>query len=131
ILAMTDEAAYNALVCQTYISEYGYDHTFLLPVRSSEDKKGRKVPHGVKANILFQDDTFETLNEKVQKGYTIETIDPGVEEKTSIEDIHYPGTLLFIQRENDALTFMTRGNKPTVQKGDAIVVFANSLREHT
>src|SRR5699024_700030 len=53
ILAMTDEAAYNALVCQTYIPEYGYDYTFLLPVHEQKEEKQQKIPHNVKANIIF------------------------------------------------------------------------------
>src|SRR5699024_12318043 len=31
ILAMTDEAAYNVIVCKTMKEEFGYDYMFLFP----------------------------------------------------------------------------------------------------
>jgi len=123
ILAMTDEAAYNALVCQTYIPEYGYDFTFLLPVREQTEAKGQKVPRAIKANILFEE-VQEAFVKKVQQGYTFKTIEPAIDEKTTADKVDYPGMLLFIQKEDDSLAFVTRGKKPTVHSGDMLVVFS-------
>lgn len=121
ILAMTDEAAYNVLVCKTMKEEFGYDHTFLLPVRERRDVEQPKVSHAVKMNVLFGEKQ-ETLIGKVREGYTLEVIKPDVEEKVSVEDVEYPGTLLFIRKEAGSIDFVTNGKKMTVNPGDELVV---------
>lgn len=121
ILAMTDEAAYNLLVCKTFKEEFGYDHTFLLPVHEQRDAEQPTFSHAVKANILFED-MQETLIKKVQDGHTLEVVEPDIDEKVSVEEVDYPGTLLFVQKADDSIDFVTRGKKLTLNTGDKLVV---------
>ncbi|QHS23720.1 sodium:proton antiporter [Virgibacillus sp. MSP4-1] len=128
ILSLTEDPAYNALVCQSFIPEFGYQHTFTLPSkgRGAEQKD---IPSAHKPNILFgEDEEFEGLNRKIKEGYTFHTVDLEVEEKQTMnkEDLSVPveGTWLFIRRENEELTFVTLKEKITVEQGDQLVVLS-------
>lgn len=124
ILSMTGEAAYNALVCQTYIPEYGYDNTFLLQVHEAKETKQKKFPHAVEANVLFGGEVYESFMEKVNGGYTLETIEPEVEEKVSADEVQHPGKLLFVQKEDDSIDFVTSKEELSVDVDDKLVVLS-------
>lgn len=125
ILTMTDEAAYNALVCQSHVPEYGYNHTFSLPVNQREGVNQQEIPSSIKANILFGE-VYGELNRKVQAGYTIKTIDTNVQEKVTVnkEDVPDHSTMLFIRKKNGDIAFFTLKDELAMDEGDQLVVLS-------
>jgi NhaP-type Na+/H+ or K+/H+ antiporter len=122
ILAMKGDAAYNALVCQTYIPEFGYNNTFSLPIGANQTQH-TELPHSIKSNLLFGEGaTFTELNKKVNIGYIMKTIK--VESKQTIlkEQLKVNGTPLCIKRKNGNLVFVTFKEKLTLDVGDHLVV---------
>src|SRR5699024_3824624 len=47
ILAMTDEPAYNGLICQSYAPEFGYHNTFALSVSKKRDSAKDEISPAV------------------------------------------------------------------------------------
>lgn len=130
LLTMTDEAAYNALVCQSYVPEFGYHHTFSLPVNSRKDVNKPEIPSSMKTNLLFGE-VYQELNEKIQEGYTFKTTDVDVQEKVTVnkEDINANGILLFIRKKNGTNEFVTLKEKLTVEEGDQMVVLGKDDKD--
>jgi hypothetical protein len=122
ILAMKGDAAYNALVCQTYIPEFGYNNTFSLPIGASQTQH-TELPHSIKSNLLFGEGaTFTELNKKVNIGYTMKTIKMESKQTVLKEQLKVKGIPLCIKRKNGNLVFVTFKEKLTLDVGDHLVV---------
>lgn len=123
LLAMTDEAAYNALVCQSLLPEFGYSHTFALPVTKKRSETKQDAPPSIKANVLFGE-KYHDLNKKISEGYTFTTFDLDDEEKGTVQkaDLSDHRTLLFIRKKNGVLSFATLEEELKVDEGDEMVV---------
>ncbi|WP_231495878.1 sodium:proton antiporter [Paucisalibacillus sp. EB02] len=121
ILSMTGDAAYNALVCQSYIPEFGHKNIFALPINHHKTKES-KVPPSLKANLLFgKEDTFPELNKKINIGYKIINIE--IEEKKTVlkEDMSLSGTPLCVRKKNGNIVFVTFKDKLVLDVGDQLV----------
>jgi len=122
ILALKGDAAYNALVFQSYLPEFGYHNTFSLPVSANRSELIELSP-AMKANFLFgESETFNELNKKVNTGYIFSTIDIQTKEiirKDRIPDKDIP---LCVKSKNGTLNFVTINEKVTLEKGDQLVV---------
>ncbi|MFD1851111.1 cation:proton antiporter [Oceanobacillus bengalensis] len=122
ILVMTGDAAYNALVCQTYVPEFGYNNTFALPVRTESLKE---VKSSLKANMLFgEEEPFRELNRKVNIGYSIKTIEINKKETLSKDKMQLSVTPLYILKRNGNIVFVTIGNKLSMEPGDKLVILS-------
>ncbi|MEN2767914.1 cation:proton antiporter [Ornithinibacillus xuwenensis] len=122
ILSMTGDVAYNALVCQSYIPEFGYQNIFALPVGSHKTKNS-ELPSSLKANLLFgEGETFTELNKKVNIGYSLQTIE--IENKKTVlkEELPLNGTPLCMKKKNGNLVFVTFKEKILLDEGDQLVV---------
>ncbi|WP_080849175.1 cation:proton antiporter [Cytobacillus gottheilii] len=122
ILALKGDAAYNALVCQTYVPEFGYNHIFSLPVGGHQTDH-KEIPVAIKGNLLFgEEETFTELNKKVNIGYTLQTIT--MEEKQTVlkKDLQLDGIPLCIKRKNGNLTFVTLKDKMVLEAGDQVLL---------
>lgn len=117
ILVMSGDAAYNALVSQSYVPEFGYNNTFSLIVHSDLTKKQTDLPMTTKAHLLFDDAaSFKELNKKVNTGYTIYSI-----EMTEEKPVEYQGTPLFTMN-NGTIEFVTLKQTVKMAKGDQLFV---------
>ncbi|MCM3569256.1 sodium:proton antiporter [Neobacillus mesonae] len=122
ILSMTGDAAYNALVCQSYIPEFGYQNIFALPVGKNK-LNSNELPPSIKANLLFgEDETFKELNKKINTGYTMKNME--INEKKSIqkEDLTVNGTPLCIKKKNGGIVPVTFKDKLMLDEGDQLVI---------
>lgn len=125
ILAMTGDAAYNALVCQSYIPKFGYNNTFTLPIEKSV-LENREFPPFVKNHLLFQEDaTFPKLNKKVNIGHTIQTIEIQKKETFPHKEQSFKGTPLCIKNKNGNIFFITLKGKLNLEEGDQLVVLVD------
>lgn len=122
ILAMKGDAAYNALVCQTYIPEFGYNNTFSLPFEARQ-MEHKEIPHAIKAHLLFGEGaTFTELNKKVNLGYAFKTIEIKGKQTALKEKIKLNRIPLCIKRKNGNLVFITFKEKLILDPGDQLVV---------
>lgn len=125
ILAMTGDVAYNALVCQSYIPEFGYQNTFALPVGGVGKNEQTRIPTPLKAHLLFGEDAvFRELNRKINIGYKLETININNKATISKDELEVNGIPLFIKKKNDSITFITLKNKLIFDEGDKLVVLS-------
>lgn len=121
ILAMTGDTAYNALVCQTYAPEFGYNNTYAIFVRPHD----KDVQLSLKAHILFgKNESFRGLNRKVNIGYTLKSIHINKKESLTINEFPEESTPLCIKKKNGNVVFITLVNKITVDVGDILVVLS-------
>lgn len=124
ILVMTGDAAYNALVSQSYVPEFGYNNTFSLLVGLDERTDQSELPMSKKAHLLFDEDAeFKELNRKINTGYTLQIIENNEKQAISYKDLKLDGTPLFIKKKNQAIVFVTLLKKFTFEEGDQLVVF--------
>jgi NhaP-type Na+/H+ or K+/H+ antiporter len=122
LLAMKGDAAYNALVCQTYIPEFGYNNTFSLPIAARQSEH-REISSAIKAHLLFGEGaTFTELNKKVNIGYQIRTIEIEGKQMLVKEELEPNGTPLCVKRKNGDLAFVTFKEKLMLNAGDLLVV---------
>jgi len=132
ILAMTGDAAYNALVCQSHIPEFGYQNTFALPVKPNNPADHNELSTALKAHLLFGEDAiFTELNRKINIGYTLKTIEMNQKNKIQKEDIPAGVTPLFIMKKNHTLTFVTLKKRFVLDEGDQLVVLTEDNKEET
>ncbi len=122
ILAMKGDAAYNALVCQTYIPEFGYNNTFSLSIETRQTEQ-KVIPPAIKAHLLFGEGaTFTELKKKVNIGYTMKNIEIKNKQTMLKEELNLNGIPLCIKRKNGNLVFVTYKEKLTFEGGDILVV---------
>ncbi|MFS0671713.1 cation:proton antiporter [Ornithinibacillus sp. 179-J 7C1 HS] len=121
ILSLTGDAAYNALVCQSYIPEFGYQNIFALPVHSHKTPD-TAIPSSLRANLLFgEGETFTEINKKVNIGYKIKSFD--ITEKKSVlkGELSFNGTPLCMKKKNGNIVFVTYKEKLMLDEGDQLV----------
>ncbi len=129
LLAMKGNAAYNALVCQTYLPEFGYNHTFSLPTaeRKTEHKE---ISTAFKAHLLFGEEaTFTELNRMVNIGYKLKTIEIDSKQTVEKEETETDRIPLCVKRKNGSLVFFTFSEKPVLNEGDLLVVLEQGEKE--
>jgi len=126
ILVMTGDAAYNALVSQSYVPEFGYNNTFSLVVDTNRTKNQRDLPMARKAHLLFDEEaSFKDLNKKVNTGYSIQPTEIPDEKSINLQELDVQGIPLFIKRD-ETIEFATLKQTAKIEKDDQLFV----LSEH-
>lgn len=126
ILVMTGDAAYNALVSQSYVPEFGYNNTFSLVVQLSRMKDQKDLPMARKAHLLFDEEaSFKELNKKINTGYSIQSIEVTDVKTSTLQELDVQGTPLFIKRKDDTIEFITLRPTVKVESGDEVFVLSN------
>jgi NhaP-type Na+/H+ or K+/H+ antiporter len=119
IMAMTGDAAYNALVSQSFVPEFGYNHTFSL-ISNDDDSD---VPVSLHSHILFgENDNFRELNRKVNIGYSIQAIDYPQKGSMKKDELNIDGTPLCIRRKSGEIDLLTLRKKINLEEDDQLIV---------
>lgn len=128
ILVMTGDAAYNALVYQSYVPEFGYNNAFVLPVESpGKQEAEREVPASLNSHLLFGEHAlFRRLNRQINTNYSLETVAIDEKHKVNKDDILHLGTPLFIKKKDDTIEFITFRQKFTLDDGDQLVLLGEN-----
>lgn len=121
MLSMTGDAAYNALVCQSYIPEFGYKNIYALP-SNTQIARNNEIPHSLKANLLFgKKDTFTELNRKINIGYTLKNFEITEKKTVQKDELHVNGSPLCIRKKNGNLVLVTFKEKLNLDEGDQLI----------
>lgn len=130
LLSLTGDAAYNALVCQSHIPEFGYQNTFALPVKQTTQVNHKELPMALKAHLLFGEKAiFTELNRKINIGYSLKSIKIDKKDKIQKDNLPEGVTPLFIKKKNDILTFVTLKSRLALEEGDELVVLSKNGEE--
>lgn len=124
MLTMTEIDAYNALVCTTFIPEYGRNNVFQLSLNKQKEEGLDEIVHTVGGRLLFKEGiTWEYLNDKIEEGYVIRQT--SITEKYSFEQFkeeRNEDTLyLFVFTKSKELHFFAEGTDVDVSDGDTLV----------
>ncbi|MFD2759680.1 cation:proton antiporter [Lentibacillus juripiscarius] len=132
ILAMTDEPAYNALICQSYAPEFGYNNTFALPASKRGDSDNEEIAPAIKGHVLFHENAIlPELSKKLQEGYTFDSMEMTEQKAVKREDFDESGMLLFVWKKNKEIAFMTlRREKLELNEGDWVVMLTEQAENN-
>ncbi|GIO24052.1 sodium:proton antiporter [Oceanobacillus sp. J11TS1] len=131
ILSLTGDAAFNALVSQSYAPSFGYNNTFMLPSNEFQQGEVNEVPATRKAHLLFDENAiFTELNKKINTGYTIQALP--IEQKSKIErnQLQADTVPLLVKKENKTIQLITLQNKIPLAEGDQLVVLKKDKTEN-
>ncbi|GAA0428117.1 sodium:proton antiporter [Lentibacillus halophilus] len=130
ILAMTDEPAYNALICQSFAPEFGYNNTFALPASKKGDSDNDEIAPAIKGHVLFHEDAvLRELKRKIREGYTFDSVEITEQQTLKREQFADYGLLLFVWKENKEMTFMTlQLDKIELAEGDRIIKLSEKAK---
>jgi len=126
LLAVTDNDAYNALVCSELAHEFGRSDILQLAAKADEKSENHAMSFTVGGRRLFhQPIDLETARHKIYDGYTMQTT-PLSDEFTYT---HYlaarasESRVLCVVKADGNLEFATAKGEPNPQAGDRIIAF--------
>lgn len=125
LLTVTDDQAYNSLVCTTFLPEYGRNNVFKVsPYTDPDSEYPSGVVSRVGGRILF-DKKFplEHLIKKVEKGYVIRrtTLTDQYGLKEYLNDKDDSTVFLYLIKPNGVLKFFSEEMRTVPSSGDLIV----------
>ncbi|MYL29429.1 sodium:proton antiporter [Halobacillus halophilus] len=124
LVAATELDSYNALVCTTFVPEFGRNNSFQLSLTNKEGDNLEDLVHTIGGRVLFEEGaSWEELNARVENGYvfrkTTLTAQYSFEDYRENMDEH--AMLLFAKRTSGKVDFFTPGVEFRPENGDVIV----------
>jgi NhaP-type Na+/H+ or K+/H+ antiporter len=132
MIAATELDSYNALVCTSFISEFGRNNLYQLNLRNQSGEDLEEMVHTIGGNIVFQDGpTWEELNKRVECGdvFRKTTVTEKYPFKSYMEDIEEGTILLLIQKPTGKVEFFRNEASPRVEEGDIVVSLTTRKKE--
>lgn len=126
VLALTDNSAYNALVCQSFGPEVGRQRVFQLGVRDDDNGNSRGFAFSIGGENLFHKDVdFYELLIRSNTGWNFTKTRLTEEYDLDRYRADRPeGTILVaIARRTGELAFSTRSTPLTAKPGDVVISF--------
>lgn len=124
LIAATEYDSYNALVCTTFMPEYGRTNVFRLsPYTDIEAKTGDAVAK-IGGRILFHEDISLTgLVEKLEEGYSFTQIPitARYRYRQYLQEKDARSIFLYTIKQSGRLRFYTEESVPNPEAGDTVV----------
>lgn len=126
LIAVTDNEAYNALVCNEFAHEVGRDSVYQLGASAHEDDK-KAIPTSLRGRALFESGFGVTdVGERQQKGWIFRKTT--LSEEFSFEDAQAKmpadAHMLLLIRASGTMRFFTHAARPEPRSGDTIITFS-------
>ncbi|MFD1019982.1 cation:proton antiporter [Thalassobacillus hwangdonensis] len=124
LIAATEYDSYNALVCTTFIPEFGRNNLYQLSLQNRQGDDLGDMGHTIGGRILFNEAaTWESLNQKIENGYVFRktNITAQYTFKDHEKNMDEETILLFVKKPSNKLQFFTTEMSPRVEEGDIIV----------
>ncbi len=125
LVAITDNEAYNALVCNEFAPELGRDNVYQLG-DASEDDDHRALPEALRGRALFASGLgVEDIMARERAGWTFRKtrISDRFDFDAIRADLPEGADMLLLIRKNGRLRFFTHATRPTPQPGDTILSY--------
>ncbi|GFM29372.1 Na(+):H(+) antiporter [Novosphingobium sp. PY1] len=130
LVAISQNEAYNALVCNEFAPDFGRDSVYQLG-GMGDDEDHRSLPEALQGRAMFASGLgVEDIIAREQAGWTFR--------KTKISDqfdfsdaraeLPEGGDMLFLYRKDGKIRFFTHASRPAAEPGDVIVSYAPSRR---
>lgn len=133
LLALTDDNAYNSLVCTTFLPEFGRFHVFKVsPYKKLKNGYSNDVVSKVGGRILFDKKfTWEDLNEKLDQGYIFRqtTLTPQFSYEQYVEEKDNLTVFLYLIKPSGMIKFYSEEMRTVPSTGDTIVSLTPPLKE--
>ncbi|WP_347862131.1 sodium:proton antiporter [Salimicrobium sp. PL1-032A] len=133
LIAATEIDSYNALVCTTFVPEFGRNDTFQLNLSDERGDTLEGLDHRIGGRILFRKDvTWEPLNEMVENGYVLRktTITEKYTYKNYTENLDEQAIKLFVKKKaTGVIYFFTEHSDLAPERGDVVVSLTPPSKE--
>lgn len=132
MIAATEYNSYNALVCTTFMPEYGRTNVFKVsPYRRDLNGMG-DIVHKVGGRILFRQDlSLEDLNQKTREHYIFRqtTITNRYTYKQYLEEKDEDTVLLYAMKPSGRMRFYSEELRVSPEPGDTVVSLTPPVKE--
>ncbi|WP_342659157.1 sodium:proton antiporter (plasmid) [Sphingomonas sp. NY01] len=128
LAAVTDNEAYNALVCSEFAPELGRDAVYQLGDAAGDDP--HRLPDALRGRALFASGLgVEELHDRMAKGWTLGSVrldapDFGAVRRQLPED----ADMLLLVRRGGAIRFFSHASRPAPEVGDIVIAYAPTMR---
>ncbi|MFG6147230.1 cation:proton antiporter [Halobacillus sp. B23F22_1] len=133
MIAATEYDSYNALVCTTFVPEFGRTNLFQLSLDKDEGDKLEDLVHTIGGRIFIGEyATWEELNQRVENGYVFRktTITPQFTYKDYLNKKDEKAMLVFVKKPTNKVEFFSHKNGVKVENGDIVVSLTPPIKEH-
>ncbi|SHM64434.1 cation:proton antiporter [Gracilibacillus kekensis] len=132
LLAATEYDSYNALVCSTFLPEFGRKHVFRLPKQGDSGDHIVDIDHTIGGKEVFVPaEGLEELKYKLKSGYVLRKTT--LTDKYSFADYKNDRDdetiLLFILKQSKQIEFFAEDMEATSSAGDTIVSMTPPSKE--
>ncbi|MBN9655172.1 sodium:proton antiporter [Halobacillus sp. GSS1] len=124
LVAATELDSYNALVCTTFVPEFGRNNSFQLSLSNREGDDLEDLVHTIGGRVLFEEGaSWEELNARVENGYVFRktTITEQYTFKDYMKNMDQHAMLLFAKRASGKVEFFTPDMEYKAESSDVIV----------
>lgn len=124
LAAVTENEAYNALVCSEFSPELGRDNVYQLGDAAGDDP--RRLPPVLRGRALFRSGLgVEDLATRAASGWTFASIvvTNSADYAAAIEPLPEEGGPLLLIRRNGVIRFFTHATRPTPDAGDTVLAY--------
>ncbi|TGB02682.1 cation:proton antiporter [Halobacillus salinus] len=132
LIAATELDSYNALVCTTFVPEFGRNNSFQLSLSNREGDNLEDLVHTIGGRILFEEGaSFEELNTMVENGYVFRktNITEQYTYQKYLANIDDAALLLFIKKPTGKIDFFSHDIEPKAETGDVVVSLTPPSKE--
>ncbi len=132
LIAATDFHSYNALVCTTFIPEYGRTNVFKISPYNLVDSDVNSTVDKVGGRILFKEDVSkEELTNKISSHYKFRqtAITDQYRYKQYLEEKEDESILLYIIKPSGQIKFYSEEMRVTPENGDTVVSLTPPVKE--
>lgn len=131
LAAVTENEAYNALVCSEFAPELGRDNVYQLGDAAGDDP--RSLPEALRGRTMFQSGLgVEDLARRDADGWVFASLEAGdgLDLSEATRDLPEEGGPLLLVRRNGSIRFFSHASRPTASPGDIVLAYgpAETLR---
>ncbi|SER89344.1 sodium/proton antiporter, CPA1 family (TC 2.A.36) [Gracilibacillus ureilyticus] len=124
LISATEYDSYNALVCSTFVPEFGRKSVFRLPRQTNSGDHLEDIGHTIGGKELFKPaEGIEELKYKLKAGYVFRktSITEQYKWEDYLQDKHEETVLLFVLKQSKQIEFFAEDTETTASAGDTIV----------
>ncbi|UOR11132.1 cation:proton antiporter [Halobacillus amylolyticus] len=132
MLAATEFDSYNALVCTTFVPEFGRNNLFQLSLSKREGDKLEDLVHTIGGRVLSKvGASWEELNTMVEHGYVFRrtNITERYTYRDYLNNIDDQAIQIFVKKPSKKVEFFSEEIEARVEQGDVVVSLTPPKKE--
>lgn len=134
ILAATDNPAYNALVCNKFVHEFGRERVFQLAPKEQEDTERKQITNTMRGKTLAGEGLdYQEIWELFYKGWRFRTTriheEHNLDKILRHEDTSDEPSIFGVIRPDGGLEFLEAGKELALRNGDVVLLFTREASD--